>query len=153
MGQRPKRGCQERLLRVEPLRSRARSGKDRKSALCSRSLTTRRMGEGAPQPTFDRPQESRPAGVESGSSVWPGGLNHAPVVRLSFRSFQLPRIESIEPAKRTRNMMIQPAFVLSQAAELMVSIPFSSGPVLNNVIRVTLSSSTASQSLFLQGQC
>ena len=45
--QRPNRGCQERLLRVEPLRSRARSGKVRKSALCSRSLTTRRMGEGA----------------------------------------------------------------------------------------------------------
>jgi hypothetical protein len=48
--QRPNRGCQERLLRVEPLRSRARSGKVRKSALCSRSLTTRRMGEDAPIP-------------------------------------------------------------------------------------------------------
>ena len=46
--QRPNRGCQERPLRVEPLRSRARSGKVRKSALCSRSLTTRRMGESAP---------------------------------------------------------------------------------------------------------
>jgi hypothetical protein len=61
--QRPNRGCQERLLRVEPLRSRARSGKVRKSALCSRSLTTRRMGEGAPFQPF-------PLGTRNGEGGW-----------------------------------------------------------------------------------
>jgi hypothetical protein len=43
-----------------------------------------------------------------------------------FRSFQLPRIDNIEPANRARNMMIQPAFVLCWPDAIAAILPISS---------------------------